>query len=410
MRVAITTGSIAPIPPVRGNAPNIVVYSTAEHMTLPDFAVFSSWAPELEALDYDRTKYRAVRPGALNRQLVKAISLLPYRWRKRAFQNIFRTTRQDLIRYYLGIAAALRSYRPQVIVAHVSYGLVYWLHAALPRTPIVFYHHGSNMHVRLSPEEWRYLSRCASGGIIAVSQAALRQAEARFGPPTAPTWVIHNGIDPARFHPGVRQAHRREIRQRYGISESAFVFLYAGRISRTKGLENLVSAFSELQRDYPQAQLVIAGSAAMENQPDQAFEQELRQRASASGTAILFSGWTPYEEMPGLIAAADAGVLPALVEEGIPLFLLECMACGVPVIATSMGGIPEIVEHQATGTLINGEEVDAELPAALRRPLEDRAFWQRCAVQAADHVARNHTCSQVAERLQGILYEVNGNR
>jgi len=401
MRVAIVSGSLAPIPPVRGIAPNIVVYQTAERLHLQDFVVFSNWTAELDHFQYDQAKYRAVRPSRASCLKAKAISKLPYSFRKKVCTRLFRSTREDVMQYYISVGDRIKAYQPDIIVVHVSYGLVYWLKRVCPKAKIIYYHHGSNMHVRLDRREWKYLTDCAQGGIIAGSHAAIKGVVDTFGVPPVPCWVIHNGVDPARFHRGVRGLYRQSIRQKYKLPEDAFVFIYAGRIAQSKGLAHLIEAFEKVNRRCPNARLVIAGSAIMENQPDFDFEKELHDRAL--DMAVVITGWIDNTEIPKLLAAAEVGILPSLVEEGLPLFVLECMACGVPMIATRMGGTPEVIRDGENGILVDREALSTALPDALQELLETPAVWQRYSENAAAYILQHNTYQQVVEQFENII-------
>ncbi len=403
-------GSLAPVPPVRPVGPAIVLYNTVKNLPLQNIRVFSHWEPELDGFDYDHTKYRPIKPYKTVSLLVDLFYLLPYRVHRPLISMWVRPTyNKEFVKYALTVPFEVRKYRPTVIVSHVNYSLIYLLRRACPQAKLIYYHHGSNMHLRLSEVEWRKFTK-AVDGIISVSKTAFDKVEESYGPIEVPTWVIHNGVDSTLFNPSVRR-FRDEVRRRWGLKSEDFVFLYVGRLAKAKGIHFLLEAFSQILKMYPSARLLIVGSPKQEHNPDPKYAHALMEKAKSLGDAIKFTGGIPNNQMPYVYAAADVTVLPScdpVVREGIPLSLLESMACGVPVIATNIGGIPEIVFHRQNGLLISWEKVREELPYAMRELIENRELWQSCAEAAADYVTRNHTYQVVAQKFLKVLEQVGG--
>ena len=141
-------------------------------------------------------------------------------------------------------------------------------------------------------------------------------------------------------------ARRREGAGRY--------FLFAGRLSPEKGVQTLLAAWREIN-----APLVVAGDGP---------ERELVRREAPAG--VEFRGAVEPDEMPLLLADARALVLPSIWYEGAPRAVLEAYAAGVPVVASSIGGLPSLVEDGVSGLLVRPGDA-AALAAAVERLLED---------------------------------------
>ncbi|WP_438021253.1 glycosyltransferase [Sorangium sp. So ce315] len=159
----------------------------------------------------------------------------------------------------------------------------------------------------------------------------------------APVRVIHNGIDGTRFTRALHSGARGRIRAELGIGEQDFVFGCAVVHIEQKGLCYLIEAAPEVLRRAPEARFVVAGDGPLRG--------ELQQRAQAAGLGdrMIFPGYR--SDVPDLVSAFDAYVLPSL-WEGLPLALLEALALGKPIVASSVGGVPEIVEHGVDGFLV----------------------------------------------------------
>ena len=404
MKVAVVCGSRAPVPPVRPIGPALVIFYTVEHLSLNNIRVFANWEPALDSMEYDRSKYHVVKPSWFFNALLRALHALPYyRVYKPLVSRWFQPHDPSFVAYALTVAREVRRYRPDVIVSHVNYSLVFWLRRFCPWATLLYYHHGSNMHLRLTEPHWRKFEKVVDG-IISVSQATFDGLVERFGPIHVPTWVIHNGVDTKLFH-SMPEETRVEVRRRIGAEEDSFVFMYVGRIVRSKGVDLLLDAFASLLLKYPFIRLVIVGSSKLEHAPEPQFEKELWERARNMNGRVHFVGGVENRDIPMLLSAADVVVLPTIADEGVPLCILEAMACQKAVIATDKGGIPEVLQHEHSGLLVPANHVENLLPQAMERLMLDTSLRQRCARNALQFIEQNCTYAHVAGKFERVIRE-----
>lgn len=154
--------------------------------------------------------------------------------------------------------------------------------------------------------------------------------------------VIPNGIQAELFFPCRDKA---ALRRQLQLPESSIIFLYVGNFSRVKGLDILLNAFAHVQAELANAILLMIG--------DGELETELKQSAQMAdfGKKIIWAGRKPHKEIPDWMNVADFLVLPSL-SEGFGLVLLEALACGTPVIASAVGGVPEILTAPELGIMV----------------------------------------------------------
>ena len=159
--------------------------------------------------------------------------------------------------------------------------------------------------------------------------------------------VMRNGVDSERFSPRPMAQMRTEL----GLT-GAPLMLTVGNLHEHKGQRLVIEAFALLRAAHPQARLVVVGDG-----PDSGW---LRARAATLGLAhhISFAGQVPNAELARWYSAADVLVL-ASSREGWPNVLLEAMACGTPVVATAVGGIPEVVQSVEVGRLVTERSAPA---------------------------------------------------
>jgi glycosyltransferase involved in cell wall biosynthesis len=148
--------------------------------------------------------------------------------------------------------------------------------------------------------------------------------------------VVYNGIATEEWQPRLT---RSEVRSRLGVDTRAFLVLYAGRLHPLKGIEVMIDALPLLP---PDAQLVIAGREIPDG-PREPYEPQLKHQAVARGLGARCHFIGHYPQIAELYHAADVTVLPSVGSEAFGRCVIESMACGTPVVASRVGGIPEIL-------------------------------------------------------------------
>ena len=300
----------------------------------------------------------------------------------------------SLIRF---VARLRRSFPFEVIDAHFAFpdGVAATLMGRLFNCPVVITLRGSI--VRLSgyrlhrPQLRRALRR--ADRVTAVSES-LKRVAVGLGVPADHVRVIPNGVDSTAFRPMAQ----RKARQLCGLPENAKVLVTVAGVYEGKGQHTIVDLLPDLRARYPETVYAIVGGP----RPGETYLRRLRAAVSSHGLDghVVFAGPRPQAELRQWFAAADLSVL-ATQSEGWPNVLLESLACGTPVVATQVGGAPEIVRHGEDGFLVPyGDPAalrDAVL-SALERP------WDRDAlIRHAQRFDWNESVEQALDELTAAL-------
>jgi glycosyltransferase involved in cell wall biosynthesis len=176
-------------------------------------------------------------------------------------------------------------------------------------------------------------------GIVAVSQD-LANRVIGFGVNPLRVRVVYDGINEGLFHRGSQRA----ARERLGLDLFEPVVLYVGRLVPIKGLEILLEACAELVRQGHRFVSYLIGEGPLQSR----LERMVKCRHL--GKYVRFLGPKPHDQLPDWYRAATVCVLPSY-SEGVPIMLLEAAACGIPFVASQVGGIPEIA-HLSTSQLV----------------------------------------------------------
>jgi glycosyltransferase involved in cell wall biosynthesis len=261
----------------------------------------------------------------------------------RAFQRTLKILRKenhgfDVIHSHGNLASLLlsqwRKTVPLVYTVHDTppYSCSY---SSLTETII---HHVSFQVVDLNA--WRKADR-----LVSVSKN-LKKEIMRKGIPSEKISVVHSGVDD-EFLKEINQKKSRDVlRKKYRIANHYCLFV--GRLAQRKGLDYLLHA---LERSSNMKCIIVGDGPQRES---------LLSLASTLGLQdqVIFTGFVPQEELKHFYAGADFFVLPSLAE-GLPLVVLEALACGTPVIASDVAGIPEIVSDGFNGLIVPPKDVKA---------------------------------------------------
>jgi glycosyltransferase involved in cell wall biosynthesis len=169
--------------------------------------------------------------------------------------------------------------------------------------------------------------------------------------------------------------------------------LFMGRLGQRKGVFDLVKAFARVAPRFPLARLVCAGDGEID---------EVKRLSQTLGMAerVTCPGWLDTARTQALLASASIFVLPSYAE-GLPMALLEAMSWGLPVIASPVGGIPQVVRQDDNGLLVDPGDVDA-LSAALERLLAEAALRDRLGRAARQTVEKSFALPAAIARLTEI--------
>jgi L-malate glycosyltransferase len=239
---------------------------------------------------------------------------------------------------------------------------------------------------------------CQLADCVIANSRAVRDWLVSLGVPPDHVRVIPNGMV---LPP--RPASRGDfpIRRLLGIDPTARVIAVVCRLNEGKGLEYFLEATATVGKRFPDARFLIVGDSIV----DATYKPKLERQARSFNVQdrVIFTG--QRNDVPKLLEEVDLSVLPSL-SEGLSNSLLEAMAAGVPVVATNVGGNPEIIEDGRTGILVPARD-PAALSAAMIRILESpslaRQFGEAGRARVTSHFSLESTVRQTEELYLSLL-------
>jgi glycosyltransferase involved in cell wall biosynthesis len=260
--------------------------------------------------------------------------------------------------------------------------------------PWIAFHHGytttdRKMRVYNRLDRW---SLPVADRLVTVCHAFAEELTSNTGVPAAKISVQHNSI---RAQPLASPADAQALRLKLGIGTDESVLLAVGRLSKEKAHIDLITAFARLRETSSElkCKLVIVGEGPERG----ALEAAARSRSIQQ--EVIFTGQA--NDVQPFYAAADVFVLPSH-SEGSPNVLLEAMAANLPIVATAVGGVPEIVENNESALIIPAQDSNA-MAAAIARVLSERDLARRLTANSAELVASRYAPGQYVRSLVEIF-------
>ncbi len=279
----------------------------------------------------------------------------------------------DWLAYFCGVELKHRYRIPLVGTIHATeYGRNNGIHSEISR-------YIDSIEKALVDESWR---------VIVCTEFMKREAEHALHSPWDKLDVIYNGVHDEKFEFEFSAAEAAAFRTTYA-SPNEKIVMFVGRGVREKGAQVLLDAWPRIRAGYNDAKLVIAGGG---------YRQHLVDQAAALGISqsVYFTGFIPDDALLRLFKVSDVACFPSLYEP-FGIVALEAMAARVPVVVSDAGGLPEVVQHDVTGTVTwagSPESLAWGILRALYNPVQarqmaDRAYdtvqtlfhWDRIALQ-----------------------------
>jgi glycosyltransferase involved in cell wall biosynthesis len=237
----------------------------------------------------------------------------------------------------------------------------------------------------------RLSSSVARTTTICVSDAVRERLVTMYGFSPDGIITVHNGVDASEFVPN--PAVRRDVRAKLGLDPSDFVFIFTGRLSHQKGVDVLLNAMSKALRDGARCKCLIVGEGPL--------MEKLTEQASRLGltNSVFFLGF--QNDPRPFLQAADAFILTSHFE-GLPLSVVEAMACGLPCVVTDAGGNAEAVVDRGNGLVVPPSAVD-ETSAAMSYLMANPSETARMAKESRTRATGMFDLDELTRRIERVL-------
>ena len=337
--IAFVVPELLPVPPVQGGAVEHWVDEVARRMVAPGRTLAMVSRPAGTAGDAG-IDYRAIPWTRSERWFQRLKDKVSWRNPLRYVAKL-----QNVWSYGRRAAQAVRE--SDLVYLHNEPNILLFLRKRAQQR-IVLHMHNDHLSGRLFRPLYRRLLRKADR-VIFISDHVRQQALRHFPEHAARFCVMHNATDPQLFRP--YDEARAQLPLLVWQPDLRYL-LYVGRLVPDKGVHVLIAAFALIRQRRPDVRLIVAGSSFFGGAARTPYERELEALAAPLSEAMVFTGYLPHGQLKYLYAAADVVAFPSVWQEPFGLVMLEAMASGTSLVASRVGGIPEVVSDGVDGVLV----------------------------------------------------------
>lgn len=388
--VALIGPELFPIPPIRGGATELFIDRLAAQLRRYRPLIIGPADPDLPS--------REVRGQAEYRRV--ALSHWQ-QWLYRRYRHLFPL-------YDRRVAALVRQVAPDLLHVHNRPLLALNLKTWFPHLPVLLHLHNS-YHILGKRERPAPYTPMPVEALVACSNFILAQERERLGTGVRTHVVIPNGVDVEAFRPRWERGEEAlGVREYYGLGDEPVV-LYAGKIRESKGVGVLLDAMERVWGRHPRAVLMLVGGTEFGRgrlHRETPFYKEFRDHAARASGRVIFTGFVPHDNMDLTYLVGDICAAPSQKAEGMPMVLLEASASGLPLVATRLGGIPEVVQEGQNGLLLDRPQDPEELAGKIMSLIENPDFSRRLGRRARERAVEHFSWPHIAGRQEAVYDEV----
>lgn len=372
MKVAFITSGYLPVPASKGGAVEAIVQNIVKEnekfkkLELEIFSIYDDNA-QRQSFNYKNTEFQFIKTIKIVELIDKCIYFIAKNILKKEKTMSYRYIMQRL--YFLNKVSKFlkaNNYDKIIIENHATLFLALKWRKNYQKYKGKYDYHVHN-EIKSDYGCAEIIKDCNK--ILCVSDYIKKHVEERFSLKENNTDILINCIDTDKFNGQIEENEANTLRQKYQIENNQKILLFTGRLSKEKGIKELLEAISMIKtKDF---KLLIVGSFFFGTQIKNDFENELKGLIEKVKENVVFTGYVPYEEIQKIYAIADIAVLPSIWEDPAPLTIIEAMASGLPIITTASGGIPEYAKNGCAIIVKRNENMTQDLAKEIEKLIKD---------------------------------------
>ena len=258
------------------------------------------------------------------------------------------------------------------------------------------------MHLHVNTIANRLFER-TFGNVVAVSDFIMNQYREKSNLPTRRTAIIFNGIATENFMREVSEQERTALRAKLGLAKDDFVVIFCGRIAKTKGVKEAITAITSIADR--NIKLLIMGASNFGKGNFGNYAREIDELVRKHSNRVMFTGYVNNDELYKYHKIADVGIIPSTYNDPCPLSMFELITSGLPTIATQAGGMTEIGTSETT-MYISIENMVEDIKNSVLALYGNKALRQQmsaAALQRAAYFNRRRFFNDFCDTIDGFI-------
>ncbi len=370
--IGIITSGFLPVPATKGGAvENLLVnmINKNEEEKKLNIAIFSIYDEQavIESKKYKKTRFIFIKPNFVTQVLDKIIYFFAKNILKKKNSQSYRYILQRL-EYLNKVSKMLKKEDFDKILLEnhpTQYLALKWRKNYIKYNNRYYYH----CHNEFPGEYGCHDIIIKTKNIICVSEY-IKKCISKYLNCSENISVLRNGIDEEKFKIDLSKEEIKKLKTKYNIKDNDIVLIFTGRVVPEKGVLELIKAVKNIKND--NMKLLIVGAALNALNAKSKYEEEVEKVLSDVKDKIIFTGFVNYTDIPKLYNIANIAVVPSIWNDPAPLTVIESLTCGLPVITTNSGGIPEYANDKCAIILKRDESLTKELEKNISKLINDK--------------------------------------
>lgn len=405
MRIALITSGFLPVPATKGGAvENLIVnlINNNEKKGEFEFEIMSCYDDNAleESKKYNRTKFVFFKTNMFIKIVDKVVFFIAKNILKKQNSQSYRYIFQRLA--YLNNCSKklkLENYDKIILENHPTQYLALKWRKNNVKYENKFYYHCHNEFpgtygcIEIMKETKKFI--CVSQYIADTLSKYLKLPDEKF-------CVLRNGIDTSKFGKKMSDEEKEKLRKKYNIDSNDKVLIFTGRIVPEKGVKELLTALTNVKAS--NYKLLIIGSALNSLSTKTSYQIEVEELVKKLKKNVIFTGFVNYDEIYKYYSIANIAVLPSVWNDPAPLTVIESLVCGLPIITTNSGGIPEYATNGSAIIINRDENLINNLSIEIKKLLNDDSQslnMEKCSKK----VSKNLTIENYSNSFSKIMSE-----
>jgi spore coat protein SA len=366
MRLAIVTSGFLPVPASKGGAVETLCENFIKQNEIykeVDLTIFSSYDEEAikDAQEYNNTRFVFIKSNVIVDLLDKCIFFVAKNILKKknshSFRFIFRRIHfNNIVSKYI----KKDTFDKILLENHTILYLALKFRKNYKKYKGRYYYHCHNS----VPGKFMCSKIIENtNNIICVSKYRMNAFKKDLNIVKPQFSVVLNSIDPSIINRNIKDDEKEEMYIKYKLKSTDKILIYTGRFVPGKGIEEILSAVEKAKSQ--NIKLFVIGASLNALDVTNNFEQEILRKSEKIKDKVIFTGYINYQELYKYYAIADVAILPSIIEDSAPLTIIEAINCGLPIITTNSGGIPEYVNNKCAIILKRDENLIKNMTNAI---------------------------------------------
>lgn len=323
------------------------------------------------------------------------------------FNWLFKLLGREDSLYIRSASVIIKELNPDVVHIHNRPGYILFLKKMIgSKYKLVLHEHNHNLKDMFSRKKAKRIIDNVDA-VVEISNYSAEYDIFADNPDTQEKVVVINrGVDTKEFRPSRSMEEKEKIKKKYNLVGKKIV-LFTGAIRKRKGVHLVVDAFTEIAEKHKDAVLLVVGGSAKNTEAKDSFALNVIKKMDKLGSQAKSLGFVPYKDLPEIYRMSDVYCAPSVWNEPFGLVFVEAMASALPVVTSSKGGIPEIIDDGISGYVVsNPEENIIEISNKLDLLLSDDMMAKSFGKNGRKRVEKYFTWKASSEKLTELYKKI----